>query len=82
MDFSKHLKIIKDMDEKIMNGEWWMMKNLRVFFQPGTFSIIEGEKKGKREMAIQAAITLKKKGIAVHVISETFGLSPEEIEKL
>jgi len=42
----------------------------------------EGEKKGRQEEKIEMAKKLKEKGIDIALISETSGLSKEEIEKL
>jgi predicted transposase YdaD len=42
----------------------------------------EGEKKGRKEEKIEMAKKLKEKGIDVAVITDTSGLSKEEIEKL
>jgi predicted transposase/invertase (TIGR01784 family) len=42
----------------------------------------EGKEEGKKEKAIEMAKKLKKKGIDVDIISETSGLSKEEIEKI
>ena len=47
-----------------------------------TYAEQKGRQEGKREEAIAIARNLKAKGLSVDLITETTGLSAEEIEKL
>jgi predicted transposase/invertase (TIGR01784 family) len=42
----------------------------------------EGKKKGKEQEKVKIAKKLKKNGVAIDVIVQSTGLSPDEIEKL